>query len=525
MNPQHLIRSAVATLAAATFLVAQSAPLAPATPVAPGASAAPKASAVSTERLQVRLAEVIAMLEEDDLTAEQRAQAKKKLEEISVRLRAASKPAEAPKAVAGKALAERDLAVMVDAAKAAESPARVRVVRQNAEGGESVQEVAVAPVATAGPTPPRVVRGPRAPRAPDMAAAPKVVEVAPAQDPQPFARARAAQSQAAQELRAAAEKLRTEVKAADGAKARIRFAEVAEQNEKQAAESQAKALLFQAREGQRKAAVEVERADLRRARSLVMTPESDKSPASAVEPMVLRLMDDAVAARKPSVARRVTAAPKDFVLELDDVKKAKVDSAKAKMFAPRVRAEAGVSNDDGDDDDDRKILKLLAQMRAEMREIKAMLQELKQQQAQQAQPARTRVRSLGGGMSGSGGSTFGSGSGGKATSGNLLFGAGAGQSGNGDVYFLETPAKGEEGGMFFRGTPAQTGSGSAKTSYGWRKAKPDDDDDDTEEVKVIEVRAANDKAPGVPPQSIVRRSPLFRSVAPARAGGRENQMR
>jgi hypothetical protein len=480
MNPQHLIRSAVATLAAATFLVAQSAPMPSAGPSGPASAAAPKASAASTERLQVRLAEVIAMLEEDDLTAEQRAQAKKKLEEISARLRAASKPSEAPKALAMKA----------DAAKAAESPTRMRVVRQSAEGSESAQEVAVAPLETAGPTPPRIARMPRSPMA---VAAPKVVEVAPAQDPQPLARARAAQSDAARELRAAAEKLRTEVKVAEGSRARLRFAEVAEQDEKQAQEGAVRTRLLKAYESQRKAAVEVERADEKRGRTLVLSPDTgNKRAESADEPMVLRRMGgDDVAVRagleKEVAEKAFTEARKVYTVQLDEVKKARSDAAKARLLAVRA-SEAG----DDDDDDDRKILKLLAQMRAEMREIKAMLQELKQQQAQ---PTRTRVRSLGGGggMSAGDGSSFGGG-GGKTSSGNLLFSSGAGQSGNGDIYYVEAPAKGQEGVRYYLDG----------------------------EVKAIEVRAPV-QLQFAPAQSGTWRP--ARPVAPARAGGGENQMR
>lgn len=79
MLPTTLFRLAVASFATFTLLPAQSAP------VARVQRSADKATA--TEKMQVRLAEVITMLEEDDLTPEQRAAARKKLEEIVHNLR------------------------------------------------------------------------------------------------------------------------------------------------------------------------------------------------------------------------------------------------------------------------------------------------------------------------------------------------------------------------------------------------------------------------------------------------------
>jgi hypothetical protein len=88
MNPTKLIRCLAATLAAGALLSAQSAPTAPQAPQAPKARSDGKAA----DRMQVRLAEVIAMLEEDDLSPEQRAQAKKKLQEIVAKLRETPAP-------------------------------------------------------------------------------------------------------------------------------------------------------------------------------------------------------------------------------------------------------------------------------------------------------------------------------------------------------------------------------------------------------------------------------------------------
>ena len=91
MNPTMLIRSAVAALASTTLLLAQGGSSGP----TPSRASTPP-PAVNTERLQVRLAEVIAMLDEDDLTPEQRSMAKKKLEEIAAKLRAAQAVTPAP---------------------------------------------------------------------------------------------------------------------------------------------------------------------------------------------------------------------------------------------------------------------------------------------------------------------------------------------------------------------------------------------------------------------------------------------
>ena len=91
MSPSIVIRLAMAALATAFVLPAQSAPARPAQ------SRAGKQEAKADEKVQTRLAEVIAMLEEDDLSPEQRAEAKKKLKEIGERLRkdAAAKGKEA----------------------------------------------------------------------------------------------------------------------------------------------------------------------------------------------------------------------------------------------------------------------------------------------------------------------------------------------------------------------------------------------------------------------------------------------
>lgn len=154
MNPTILIRSVAATLAATTLLLAQSAPQ----PRAASRSAAP-----GNERMQVRLAEVIAMLEEDDLTPAQRAEAKKKLEEIRARLRAEStppppKPPAAPRGV-DVAPAAPDEAVDVFEAKPTPRAGR-RVLAPVVPDAPMPQEP------TPPPSAPKAAKAPKAPKPP-----------------------------------------------------------------------------------------------------------------------------------------------------------------------------------------------------------------------------------------------------------------------------------------------------------------------------------------------------------------------
>lgn len=81
MTPTMLIRVATAALVGAMFLPAQS--------PAEGRRPAAKAAASAAERAQVRLAEVMAMLQDDTLSPEQRAEATRKLEEVMAALAAA----------------------------------------------------------------------------------------------------------------------------------------------------------------------------------------------------------------------------------------------------------------------------------------------------------------------------------------------------------------------------------------------------------------------------------------------------
>lgn len=120
------------------------------------------------DQVKVRLAEVIAMLEEDDLTPEQRAHAKAKLREIVERLAQQSDD---------QVARGRDFVVKSEA-----PPVRWRLHSQG-DGDIAVVEVAPAMPGMPGqaaepPAPPDAPLPPKAPRAPKIARA-RVVEVAP----------------------------------------------------------------------------------------------------------------------------------------------------------------------------------------------------------------------------------------------------------------------------------------------------------------------------------------------------------
>lgn len=137
MNPKTLFRFAVAVVAAATCALAQA---------APAERSRTRPEPRGDDRVQVRLAEVIALLEEEDLTPDQRAKARAKLEDIVAQLR-------------------RRAAEVIEF-----------------QGGEVVvrtQPPAPAEAPSA-PTPPRPPKAPKPPK-PAKAAAPVIVEVGPAE--------------------------------------------------------------------------------------------------------------------------------------------------------------------------------------------------------------------------------------------------------------------------------------------------------------------------------------------------------
>lgn len=118
MTPTMLIRVATAALVGAMFLPAQS--------PAEGRRPAAKATASAAERAQVRLAEVMAMLQDDTLSPEQRAEATRKLEEVMAALAAAKATS-----VAGQP------AQAVDSAKAGKEVVVVRSSRDSSSAQDS----------------------------------------------------------------------------------------------------------------------------------------------------------------------------------------------------------------------------------------------------------------------------------------------------------------------------------------------------------------------------------------------------
>lgn len=118
MSPTMLIRVATAALVGAMFLPSQS--------PAEGRRPAAKASASAAERAQVRLAEVMAMLQDDTLSPEQRAEATRKLEEVMAALAAAKATP-----VAGQP------AQSADSAKASDEVVVVRSSRDSSSAQDS----------------------------------------------------------------------------------------------------------------------------------------------------------------------------------------------------------------------------------------------------------------------------------------------------------------------------------------------------------------------------------------------------
>lgn len=141
MNPKTLSRFAVAVVAAAACALAQA---------APAERSRPRSEPRGDDRVQVRLAEVIALLEEEDLTPDQRAKARAKLEDIVAQLR-----------------------------RRADEVIEFR-------GGDLVvrtQQPAAPAEAPQPPSPPKPAKAPKPPKAPKpaKAAEPVIVEVAPAE--------------------------------------------------------------------------------------------------------------------------------------------------------------------------------------------------------------------------------------------------------------------------------------------------------------------------------------------------------
>jgi hypothetical protein len=190
MSPSIVIRLAMAALATVFVLPAQSAPSRATKP------AQAQGEAKADEKVQTRLAEVIAMLEEDDLSPEQRAEAKKKLKEIVDRLRkdAVAKGKEAallPKAEGLEVIGDGDHVIVhskegVYFVKPKLEPARAvegfpAVIGEPVEG-RRVMGLAPETVAPAAPNPPRAPKAPRPPKPPKF---PSPIEVPAAPDAPP----------------------------------------------------------------------------------------------------------------------------------------------------------------------------------------------------------------------------------------------------------------------------------------------------------------------------------------------------
>lgn len=188
MSPSIVIRLAMAALATAFVLPAQSEPARPAAP------RAGKQEAKADEKVQTRLAEVIAMLEEDDLSPEQRAEAKKKLKEIGDRLRkdaaAKGKDAALPPEAEGLEVIGDDVIVHskdgVYFVKPRAEPSRAvegfpAVIGEPVEG-RRVMGLAPETGAPAAPNPPRAPKAPRPPKPPKF---PSPIEVPAAPDAPP----------------------------------------------------------------------------------------------------------------------------------------------------------------------------------------------------------------------------------------------------------------------------------------------------------------------------------------------------
>jgi hypothetical protein len=401
MNLTMLIRSAVATLATTTLLLAQSA--APAGPSGP--RAATKPSPVSTERLQVRLAEVIAMLDEDDLTPEQRAMAKKKLEEIATRLRAAQAVPPSP-AVAAPAAPMAPVAPMppaelevVEVAPGANARAlrRARVVAPDGTRGDLVElEASTEAMPPQDPAPPKAPKAPRASRAlkvltPD--APPATSEKARSRvlyqtgDGELHVTAPVESKAETIELRRAADKMRAEVEALQPKVLRLREAAAEQAGEPSDVRSQWRTRVVESLEGDEPFVLQLDRARA--------TEESARTFA-------VRARDQAEAMAKATKdsARTLTGrageARRAESRALFERARDQAAGAEAKVFKLQRSGNKATPSRKAEAEDD--IRQIVDEMRAEMREIRELLQQLRKQ----SQANATKARHPGGGMLGGG---------------------------------------------------------------------------------------------------------------------------
>ncbi len=401
MNPTMLIRSAVAALASTTLLLAQGGSSGP----TPSRASTPP-PAVNTERLQVRLAEVIAMLDEDDLTPEQRSMAKKKLEEIAAKLRAAQAVTPAPSVPvpppppppAAEPSIELDLLEVTPAPRAPREGRRVRVVAPDVEPIEAEAFAEPKP-----PQDPASARQPKPPKAPKARRAVRVVAPDVAVPELEALRLRVLHEAKAdalkglaplklkaevEDVRNVADKMRAEIELLQPKVLRLREATMEPAGESSGGGGQWRALVVEEPE-------EGHHEGKHRYRAGATVERAHEDAARPHGQAVSEALDKALAEHLryfPEHAGETKRAEGRVLLEraLDQAADAKAKSFRiqrsANKAAPARKAAA--------DDDIRKIVD---EMRAEMREIRELLHELRKQSQANATKVRHGVGDLLGG--------------------------------------------------------------------------------------------------------------------------------
>jgi hypothetical protein len=421
MSPSIVTRFALAALATAFVLPAQSAP---ARATKPNQA---QGEAKADEKVQTRLAEVIAMLEEEDLTPEQRAEAKKKLKEIGARLKQDAAKAQAGGAWtlhAPKVTTSKDGHVIVESKEGVylvapdSKPAEVRevegfpvveekvVYRRYPDAGVTVP--ALPPTPDAAPSPARAPRAPRATRAP-RALSPESAPAAPeAAEAPPLARlvvpeagqagptpprARRTRTTAPQEV--PVETVREEVVEVE-APVKLRWTRA-----KAAEEARAEAEAKQEEVRVRGRLLEPARLELEAARERAADARSRLRFDEGMRDFGERVRAQADAARREAAEVRERAievvrgenSERLFSSRRDDEGKAKQGNL---LFGRAVESRPAEAGDD-------EIRALIDEMRAEMRQIRALMQELRTRSDREEEVEQ----SVGAGMSRGGGTGAG----------------------------------------------------------------------------------------------------------------------
>ncbi|MCU0866410.1 MAG: hypothetical protein MUC36_21720 [Planctomycetes bacterium] len=492
MSPSIVIRLAMAALATAFVLPAQSEPGRPAQP------RAGKQEAKADEKVQTRLAEVIAMLEEDDLTPEQRAEAKKKLKEIGDRLRkdaaAKVKPVAVLPMAEGMEIAGDGDHVIVKSKEGVYvvqpklQPAREvegfpAVISEPVEG-RRVMVVAPDTAAPSVPAPARPPKAPKPPKFPTLAEVPAAPEAPPVPDladpvapmsvegmplpkPLPKPRPRVTRTRVVETHEQPVEvveglPLEIAVEEAQG-QSELRWAKAQEALEEARAVAEVEGrrlkLRYRALDGARARLDEVRQSELDLAAP--MHPDvvrarfeaaraQDQAEVSRVKAAEVRRLADAVRSAR---AERVPAEALPRLRELPLLSRSldREAAKEAKSVFGRVAetrpAEAG----------DDEIRALIDEMRAEMRQIRALMQELRTR-SDREEDAEEGVGAGGGkGASSGGGAGFGGPQSGaasvfgeapKARRVRVLRGAAAsgGEAGGGDPAPASSPSSASAGG-------------------------------------------------------------------------------